>query len=61
MTSDTKVRPLAAVTLPLRDWIHVINAVESSYQRKKKRGDAKGADEMMLIGTSIIQQVETKK
>jgi hypothetical protein len=59
--SDTKVRPLSAVTLPVRDWVHVINAVESSFQRKVKRKDFNGADEMKLIGMSIVQQVESGK
>jgi hypothetical protein len=58
---EIKVRPLAAVTLPVRDWVHVINAVESSFQRKKKRGELKKADEMQLIGLSILQQAGLRK
>lgn len=27
-----------AIVLPLEDWVHVANAVESSFQRKTKRG-----------------------
>jgi hypothetical protein len=59
--NEIKIQPLAAVTLPVRDWAHVINAVESSFQRKVKRGDIKAADEMRLIDLSIIRQVETRK
>ena len=47
---------LKTVTLSLRDWQHVFNAVESSFQRKTKRGEHKAADEMMLIGLSILRQ-----
>jgi hypothetical protein len=55
--SDTKVKPpLAAVTLPAADWIRIVHAVESSFTRKTKRGEHKKADEMMLIGLSILRQ-----
>lgn len=55
--SDLKISQIATVALPLRDWIHVIHAVESSYARKKKRGEGKKADEMFLIGTAIHRQL----
>jgi hypothetical protein len=55
--SDTKVKsPIVAVSLPVADWIHVVHAVESSFQRKTERGQHKKADEMMLIGLSILRQ-----
>ena len=55
-TPETRVKPITAVTLPTADWIHIVHAVESSFQRKTKRGEHKAADEMMLIGLSILQQ-----
>jgi hypothetical protein len=55
-TPETRVRPITAVTLPTADWIHIVHAVESSFQRKTQRGEHKAADEMMLIGLSILQQ-----
>jgi hypothetical protein len=62
MTEKTKVKPpLAAVTLPTRDWVRVVHAVESSFQRKTKRGEHKAADEMTLIGLSILQQAGLRK
>jgi hypothetical protein len=55
--SDTKTKPpLAAVSLSARDWTRVVHAVESSLVRKTKRGEHKAADEMQLIGLSILQQ-----
>jgi hypothetical protein len=55
--SDTKVKPpLAAVTLPTRDWVRVVHAVESSFQRKTKRKEHRAADDMMMIGLSILRQ-----
>jgi hypothetical protein len=60
--SDAKVKsPMVAVSLPIADWIHIVNAVESSFQRKTMRGEHKKADEMMLIGLSIIQQAGLRK
>jgi hypothetical protein len=60
--SDTKVKsPIVAVALPIADWIHVVHAVESSFQRKTQRGEHKAADEAMLIGLSIIQQAGLRK
>jgi hypothetical protein len=59
--SETKVRPITAVTLPTADWIHIVHAIESSFTRKTKRGEHKKADEMMLIGLSIIQQAGLRK
>lgn len=60
--SETKTKPeLVAVTLPARDWVHVVNAVESSFGRKYKRGDKRAADEMELIGRSIIRQVKEER
>lgn len=44
------------VTLSRRDWGHVLNAIESSFTRKLKRGDEKAADEMWLIYESVVYQ-----
>jgi len=60
-TPETRVRPITAVTLPTADWIHIVHTVESSFQRKTKRGEHKAADEMMLIGLSILQQAGLRK
>lgn len=58
MTAETQVRqPLAAVTLPMADWSHIVNAIDSSFQRKTKRGEHKKADEMKLIAMSMIRQL----
>lgn len=54
----TEVRGLATASLPMADWVHVVNAVESSFQRKKARGEHKKADEMQLIGISLIRQIQ---
>lgn len=48
---------LRTVTLTAADWSHVVNAVASSFDRKVKRKDGRAADEMALIGRSIIRQV----
>lgn len=62
MTTEAKVKtPFAAVTLPLADWIHIVHAVESSFVRKTKRGQHKPADEMKLIGLSIIEQAGLRR
>ncbi len=61
MMSDIRVKPITAVTLPTADWIHVVHAVESSFQRKTKRREHRAADEMMLIGLSILQQAGLRK
>ncbi len=53
---ETRVKPITSVTLPTADWIHIVHAVESSFTRKTKRGEHKKADEMMLIGLSILRQ-----
>jgi hypothetical protein len=53
---ETRVRPITAITLPTADWIHIVHAIESSFARKTKRGEHKKADEMMLIGLSILRQ-----
>ena len=60
-TPETRVRPITSVMLPTADWIHIVHAVESSFQRKTQRGEHKKADEMMLIGLSILQQAGLRK
>ena len=55
-TPETRGKPITAVTLPTADWLHIVHAVESSFTRKTKRGEHKKADEMMLIGLSILRQ-----
>ena len=64
-TPETRVKPFTSVTLSTADWIHIVHAIESSFTRKTKRGEHKKADEMMLIGLSILRQAglrnETKE
>lgn len=54
----SKPAALLQVTLPLADWQHVLNAVESSLQRKKKRGDKRGADERAVMIEAILTQCQ---
>jgi hypothetical protein len=50
------MRRLMTATLTERDWVRVVHAINSSLTRKAKRGDIRGADEMKLIGVSLVRQ-----
>lgn len=47
---------MTTATLPVRDWVRVLHAIESSHARKAKRGDKRGADEMELIFRALARQ-----
>jgi hypothetical protein len=49
------------VTLPLSDWVHVVHAIHSSYERKMKRKEYRAADETAIIGSTIIRQCVLEK